>query len=66
MGGKMIYQRYLYKAYLLQLLFKDIETIIDQDTVSENEFKGMLLDRGNLSWYNLEKMRQGDKNNESS
>ena len=62
----MIYQRYLYKAYLLQLLFKDIETIIDQDTVSENEFKGMLLDRGNLSWYNLEKMRQGDKNNESS
>ena len=62
----MIYQRYLYKAYLLELLFKDIEVIIDQDILSENKFKRMFLDGKNLSWYNLEKARQGDKNNESS
>ena len=59
----MIYKKYLYKAYLLQHIFTDIEVMIDQDTLSENEFKGMLLDRKNLSWYNLEKARQGDKNN---
>ena len=64
--GSMIYQRYLYKAYLLELLFTDIEVIIDQDILSENKFKRMLLDGKNLSWYNLEKARQGDKNNESS
>lgn len=34
----MIYQRYLYKAYLLELLFTDIEVIIDQDILSENTF----------------------------
>ncbi len=62
----MIYQRYLYKAYLLELLFTDIELIIDQDILSENKFKRMFLDGKNLSWYNLEKARQGDKNNESS
>ncbi|EHO22719.1 hypothetical protein HMPREF0995_05407 [Lachnospiraceae bacterium 7_1_58FAA] len=62
----MIYQRYLYKAYLLELLFTDIEVIIDQDILSENKFKRMFLDGKNLSWYNLEKARQGDKNNESS
>lgn len=62
----MIYQRYYYKAYLLQLLFMDIEMIIDQDALSENEFKRMFLDGKNLSWYNLRKARQGDKNNESS
>lgn len=64
--GSMIYQRYLYKAYLLELLFTDIELIIDQDILSENKFKRMFLDGKNLSWYNLEKARQGDKNNESS
>ena len=64
--GSMIYQRYLYKAYLLDLLFTDIEVIIDQDILSENKFKRMFLDGKNLSWYNLEKARQGDKNNESS
>ena len=64
--GSMIYQRYLYKAYLLVLLFTDIEVIIDQDILSENKFKRMFLDGKNLSWYNLEKARQGDKNNESS
>lgn len=64
--GSMIYQRYLYKAYLLELLFTDIEAIIDQDILSENKFKRMFLDGKNLSWYNLEKARQGDKNNESS
>jgi hypothetical protein len=64
--GSMIYQRYLYKAYLLELLFTDIEVIIDQDILSENKFKRMFLDGKNLSWYNLEKARQGDKNNESS
>lgn len=37
--GSMIYQRYLYKAYLLELLFTDIEVIIDQDILSENKFK---------------------------
>ena len=62
----MIYQRYLYKAYLLELLFTDIEVIIDQDILSENKFKRMFLDGKNLSWYNLEKARQGDKNKESS
>ena len=62
----MIYQRYLYKAYLLELLFTDIEVIIDQDILSENKFKRMFLDGKNLSWYNLEKARKGDKNNESS
>ena len=62
----MIYKKYLYKAYLLQHIFTDIEVMIDQDTLSENEFKGMLLDRKNLSCYNLEKARQGDKNNGSS
>ena len=62
----MIYQRYLYKAYLLELLFTDIEVIIDQDILSENKFKRMFLDGKNLSWYNLEKARQGGKNNESS
>lgn len=62
----MIYQRYLYKAYLLELLFTDIEVIIDQDILSENKFKRMFLDGKNLSWYNLEKARQGDNNNESS
>ena len=62
----MIYQRYLYKAYLLELLFTDIEVIIDQDILSENKFKRMFLDGKNLSWYNLEKARQGDKNNVSS
>ena len=62
----MIYQRYLYKAYLLELLFTDIEVIIDQDILSENKFKRMFLDGKNLSWYNLEKARQGDKNHESS
>ena len=62
----MIYQRSLYKAYLLELLFTDIELIIDQDILSENKFKRMFLDGKNLSWYNLEKARQGDKNNESS
>lgn len=45
----MIYKKYLYKAYLLQHIFTDIEVMIDQDTLSENEFKGMLLDRKNLS-----------------
>ena len=64
--GSMIYQRYLYKAYLHELLFTDIEVIIDQDILSENKFKRMFLDGKNLSWYNLEKARQGDKNNESS
>ena len=64
--GSMIYQRYLYKAYLLELLFTDIEVIIDQDILSENKFKRMFLDGKNLSWYNLEKARQGDKNNETS
>ena len=64
--GSMIYQRYLYKAYLLELLFTDIEVIIDQDILSENKFKRMFLDGKNLSWYNLEKARQGEKNNESS
>ena len=64
--GSMIYPRYLYKAYLLELLFTDIEVIIDQDILSENKFKRMFLDGKNLSWYNLEKARQGDKNNESS
>ena len=64
--GSMIYQRYLYKAYLLELLFTDIEVIIDQDILSENKFKRMFLDGKNLSWYNLEKARQGDKNKESS
>lgn len=64
--GSMIYQRYLYKAYLLELLFTDIEVIIDQDILSENKFKRMFLDGKNLSWYNLEKARQGDNNNESS
>ena len=64
--GSMIYQRYLYKAYLLELLFTDIEVIIDHDILSENKFKRMFLDGKNLSWYNLEKARQGDKNNESS
>ena len=64
--GSMIYQRYLYKAYLLELLFTDIEVIIDQDILSENKFKRMFLDGKNLSWYNLEKARQGDKNNGSS
>ena len=63
--GSMIYQRYLYKAYLLELLFTDIEVIIDQDILSEYKFKRMFLDGKNLSWYNLEKARQGDKNNES-
>lgn len=52
--------------YLLELLFTDIEVIIDQDILSENKFKRMFLDGKNLSWYNLEKARQGDKNNESS
>ena len=43
----MIYQRYLYKAYLLELLFTDIEVIIDQDILSENKFKRMFLDGKN-------------------
>lgn len=43
-----------------------LEVIIDQDILSENKFKRMFLDGKNLSWYNLEKARQGDKNNESS
>ena len=65
-GGKMIYQKYLYKAYLFQCLFAGIEDMIDQDILSENEFKTMLLDRKSLSWYNLEKIRQGDRKNGSS
>ena len=30
----MIYKKYLYKAYLLQHIFTDIEVMIDQDTSS--------------------------------
>lgn len=62
----MIYKKYLYKAYLLQHIFTDIEAMIDQKPLRENEFKVIFLDRKNLSWYNLGKTRQEDKNNESS
>ena len=56
----MEYSYYLYKAYLIQHILKDIEDSIDQRIVGEKEFKAMLVDRKNMSCYNKEKTRQGD------
>ena len=64
-GGETVqYNYYLYKAHLIQHILSDIEVSIDQRIIDEKEFNAMLVDRKNLSCYNVEKVRQGGIFNE--